>query len=67
MKIGDIEIENAILNLEHDMIVIQMYLDAIMEKNPSIKRPTRAEIEEYKRIAIKRLQVKYPNMGVSQK
>ncbi len=67
MKIGDIEIENSILSVEHDIIVIQMVLDYIMKNNPALARPTQQDIEEFKNIAITKLQMKYPNMGIRKK
>jgi hypothetical protein len=64
MKIGDIDITNSILNLEHDMIVVQEVLNHILRNNPNLNRPTQKEIEGFKEKALEALNKKYPNMGI---
>ena len=67
MKIGDIDITNSILNLEHDVNVLQQALNYIMQNNPGIKGPTQQEIEVFQSNAIEMLSKKYPNMGITKK
>lgn len=64
MKIGDIDITNSILNLEHDMIVVQEVLNHIIRNNPNLNRPSQTEIERFKEQALDTLNKKYPNMGI---
>ena len=64
MKIGDIDITNSILNLEHDLIVVQEVLNHILRNNPNLKGPTQKEIERFQEKAFEALNKKYPNMGI---
>jgi hypothetical protein len=64
MKIGDIDITNSILNLEHDMIVVQEVLNYIIRNNPNLTRPSTRDIEEFQKKALESLNKKYPNMGI---
>ena len=67
MKIGDIDVTNSIVNLEHDINVLQKLLDHLFQQNPNIKRPTPTEIEKFKDNAVLTLQKKYPSMGIAKK
>jgi hypothetical protein len=64
MKIGDIEVTNSILNLEHDMNVLQQFLDKLIQNNPGLKYPTNQDIESFQKNALQMLEKKYPNMGI---
>tara|TARA_B110000902_G_C13833734_1_gene408636 strand:+ start:150 stop:353 length:204 start_codon:yes stop_codon:yes gene_type:complete len=64
MKIGDIDVTNSIINLEHDVNVLQHVLDYIMRNNPNLKGPSQKEIESIKDNALEVLGKKYPNMGI---
>jgi hypothetical protein len=64
MKIGDIDVTNTLLNLEHDMNVLQQVLNHIMKNNPNVKAPTQNEIETFQSNAVDMLGKKYPNMGI---
>ena len=67
MKIGDIDVTNSILNLEHDINVLQQVLNNIFQNNPNLKGPSASEIEKFKDNAISSLQKKYPSMGIVKK
>jgi hypothetical protein len=64
MKIGDIDVTNSILNLEHDMNVLQQFLDKLIQNNPGLKYPTNQDIESFRKNALQMLEKKYPNMGI---
>lgn len=64
MKIGDIDVTNSILNLEHDMNVLQQYLDKLIQNNPNLKYPTKLDLEGFQKNALRMLEKKYPSMGV---
>jgi hypothetical protein len=64
MKIGDIDITNSIVNLEHDMIVVQEVLNYILRHNSNLNLPTQKDVETFKSKAIDSLNIKYPNMGI---
>lgn len=66
MKIGDLDVTNAILNLEHDLNVLNQVLNHIYNNNPSLMSPSEDEILEFRKNAVKILQEKYPNMGIEQ-
>lgn len=67
MKIGDIDITNSILNLEHDINVLQQVLNHLFQNNPNLKGPNQKEIEGFRNNAILTLQKKYPSMGITKK
>jgi hypothetical protein len=67
MKLGEIDIPNSILNLEHDVNVLQQVLDFLMRNNPQMTRPNVTDIENFRKNAIEHLQKKYPSMGIKQK
>jgi hypothetical protein len=64
MKIGDIDVTNSILNLEHDMNVLNQILNHLYKNNTNIKGPTIAEIKEFQKNAVETLKTKYPSMGI---
>ena len=64
MKIGDIDITNSIVNLEHDILVVQEVLNYILRNNTNINIPSQREIDIFKEKAIENLNKKYPNMGI---
>ncbi len=64
MKIGDIDVTNTLLNLEHDINVLQQILNYIASKNPQLNAPTGADILSFKNNAVQALKQKYPNMGI---
>ena len=67
MRIGDIDVVNSILNLEHDVHVLQQLINFIAEHNNNLNLPSVADVEQFKQIAIQKLQEKYPTMGVTQR
>jgi hypothetical protein len=66
MKIGDLDVTTAILNLEHDLNVLNQVLNHIYNNNPHLMSPSEDEILEFRKNAVKLLQEKYPNMGIEQ-
>lgn len=64
MKIGDIDVSNAIINLEHDVSVMQQYINFLVQKNPSLIAPKATDMEEFKQVSLKKLNAKYPKMGI---
>ncbi|MDC3299035.1 hypothetical protein OAV05_00300 [Flavobacteriaceae bacterium] len=64
MKIGDIDVTNTLLNLEHDVNVLQQVLNHIMKHNTNVKGPTQKEIVVFQSNALEMLGKKYPNMGI---
>lgn len=67
MKVGDVDILRSIIQLEHDVIVLNKAMSYITKNNRGIDLPDKATIDSFKDEAIKRLQRKYPNMGISRK
>ncbi len=67
MKIGEIDVPNSIVNLEHDVNVLQQAFNFIIANNTNLLVPNEQEIEKFKKNAIEFLQKKYPNMGIKQK
>ena len=64
MKIGDIEVSNALINLEHDVSILKQYLSFLLRENSELKSPSLKEMEEFKQVSINKLSAKYPNMGI---
>lgn len=67
MKIGDIDVTNSILNLEHDVNVLQQILEYIAANNQGVKFPSTQQIIGFQDVALKKMQEKYPNMNVERK
>ena len=68
MKIGEIDVVNSIVNLEHDVFVLQQALDFIATNNKgNLKSPTLIDVQKFKNNAIEMLQKKYPKMGIKKK
>jgi hypothetical protein len=68
MKIGELDIPIAIINLEHDVNVLQQLLGFIIDKNQgTLIYPTVTDVEKFKKVAIEKLQQKYPSMGIEKK
>jgi hypothetical protein len=67
MKIGDIDVTNSILNLEHDINVLQQVLNHLFQNNKNLIGPSLDEIERFKENAVLTLQKKYPSMGITKK
>jgi hypothetical protein len=65
MKIGELDIPIAIINLENDVNVLQQILGFILDKNQnSLVYPTVGDIEKFKEVAFEKLKNKYPSMGL---
>lgn len=64
MKIGDIDVTNSILNLEHDMNVLNQILNHLYQNNPNLKGPTITDVKKFQTNAIEALKNKYPSMGI---
>lgn len=67
MKIGDIDVTNSILNLEHDVLLMQKMLNYILVNNSNIKFATKIDVEKFEKEIILNLQSKYPSMGIQMK
>lgn len=67
MKIGDIDVTNSILNLEHDVLLMQKMLNYIIANNSNIKFASKIDIEKFEKDIILNLQSKYPSMGIQMK
>lgn len=68
MKIGELDVPNAIINLEHDVNVLQQFIDHIVKNNNrNLTLPTTEDVEKFRGNAIKMLQEKYPSMGIAKK
>lgn len=67
MKIGDIDVSNSIINLEHDVFLMQQLLNYILSNNSGIKFPSKIELDKFENQTISMLQSKYPNMGIQKK
>lgn len=67
MKIGDIDVLKSIVQLESDVLVLQQALNYITRNNKGkgLIIPNKLEIETFKEEAAKKLQKKYPNMGIT--
>ena len=65
MKIGDIDVTNSILNLEHDMNVLQQVLNHLYQKNPNLIGPTDFDLAQFQENAIEGLKSKYPPASAS--
>ena len=67
MKIGDRDVSNSIINLEHDVFLMQQLLNYILSNNSGIKFPSKIELDKFENQTISMLQSKYPNMGIQKK
>jgi hypothetical protein len=67
MKIGDVDVLNSILTLESDVKVLQQMLIFILEKNPSIHRPSVEDVHRFRQGAVEQLKLKYPHMDIQKK
>jgi len=67
MKIGDVDVLKSIIQLEHDIMVLNQALDYITKKNRELNLPDKEDVQAFKKEAIRRLQKKYPNMGITGK
>ena len=67
MKIGDIDVSDSIINLEHDVVFIKQILNYILSNNSGIRFPPKSELEKFENETFSILQSKYPNMGIQKK
>lgn len=67
MKIGELDVTNSILDLEHRMLVMENILNYIANNNSNVKMPVQFEFEKFKEDALDALQKKYPGMGITKK
>ncbi len=67
MKIGDIDVLKSIIQLEHDVIVLQKCMDYIRKNNPNVVMPSQNIVDSFKDEAAIKLQKKYPNMGIARR
>ena len=67
MKIGDIDVPNSILDLEHRLIVMEQYVNYIIQNNRKLNQPNHVQFEQFRDNAISVLQKKYPSMGIKKK
>jgi hypothetical protein len=67
MQIGDIKIIETIVDLEHRMNVLEEFLQHVLNNNKSLNLPKQADIEKFRNNSIKKLNKKYPNMGIEKK
>lgn len=47
--------------------LLDEYLDLLLQKNPTLNKPTEKEVQELREKIIKRLQEKYPGAGITAK
>ncbi|MCF2487500.1 hypothetical protein [Dyadobacter sp. CY347] len=64
MKIGDIDIQNSILNLEMNVEVLSKVLDYVMQNNPSVRFPTPIEHAQMRSDTLSEIKKKYPSNGI---
>lgn len=67
MKIGDINVPNSLLDLEHRLIIMEQYVNYIIQNNKNLKHPDQLEFEQFQDNALTILQKKYPSMGIKKK
>lgn len=65
MKIGELEVENTIINLEYKMEILEQTLNYILTKNNGIQGPSQAAIDLFASKSLKMIQDKYPSMGIT--
>ncbi|WP_103030276.1 hypothetical protein [Salinibacter altiplanensis] len=64
MKIGGINIVEAVVNLEYQVMRTQKILEWVVNNNVSINTPNERQMEEIDRKVVNDLQEKYPDAGI---
>lgn len=64
MQIGDVNILESLVNSELRIGVLEKLLEKLMNDNFNLNKPTQIDIENFKLLTIKELQMKYPNLGL---
>lgn len=62
LTIGGVDLFRQGLENEHNIIILQIVVERILEKNPNILNNT--DLEEIREEALSLLQSKYPNAGI---
>jgi hypothetical protein len=64
VKFGEIDVIQ-ILDNEYRIGVLEKLIEIIANNNPSMIKPTQAEIEAIRAAVVEALKKKYPNSGIS--
>jgi uncharacterized protein YggE len=67
MKVGDLDVVEAIINNEIRLGVLERALDHISQNNFSLNKPSQQDIERFRKQALADLQKKYPALGIEAK
>ncbi len=63
IQVGDIDITKQAIESDFMIMLIDTYLEWVIKEN-NLKKPTAVDLEKMKEEIIKKLQAKYPNMGI---
>lgn len=66
MQIGDINVEESLINSEIRLSILERAFDFLINNNFSLTKPTQKDIETFKKQALSDVQKKYPNMGIGE-
>lgn len=67
MNIGEINVLQAIVELELRVGTLERGLDFISKNNPKLVQPSQAQIERFREETIAQLQKVYPSLGIHSK
>jgi hypothetical protein len=64
MQIDDLNVVNAIVELQSRVMMLESVLNFILERNTLINKPDQNTINQFDAENLKKLQSMYPNMGI---
>lgn len=67
MQVGDINLVNAIVDLELRTGTLEKAYDFLLKNNYSLSKPSQSDIDSFRDKTLADLQKKYPNMGIAKK
>ena len=62
IKVGDVDVAKDIIEIRHQLIRTQLILEAFINANPNMEKPSIDDMEEINENAAKILMKHYPNM-----
>jgi len=64
IKVGGIDLANAIIKTRFDLLVLQRVVEYIMNNNITLIKPTSQQLDEMRKDAVERLQKEFPEAGI---
>lgn len=65
MQIGDMNIANAIINLELSVQMQGKLLEYLLNNNQLMHKPSQSQIDSFRKECQEEIKSRYPNMGVT--